>query len=252
VDGKVITRLGTKADPNRQQITLDGRPLEFQRKTYIMLNKPAGPITSLSDPEGRPVVMTLLQEVKESLRPVGRLDAATEGLLLFTNDGALAYRLTHPRWGVEKIYQAEVQGRPNAATLRKLRAGIPLEEGVTAPALVRLLPRKTGRAIVELVIHTGWRQQVRRMLAAVDHPVVRLRRVQLGPLALGHLPPAKWRRLSPAEVAALWRAVEQPAKPLQTLAGGVVRTGRVTLPALKQDAHTRIRRGVRPTRTRTF
>jgi 23S rRNA pseudouridine2605 synthase len=252
VDGKVVTRPGTKADPNLQQIALDGRPLKFQRKTYLMLNKPAGPITSLSDPEGRPVVMALLQEVKEALRPVGRLDAATEGLLLFTNDGALAYRLTHPKWGVEKVYQAEVQGRPNAATLRRLRKGIPLEEGVTTAARVRLLPRKTGRAIVELVIHTGWRQQVRRMLAAVEHPVVRLRRVQLGPLALGHLPPAKWRRLNPGEVAALWRAVETPAERPQTLAGGAVRTGRTTLPALKQEAHTRIRRGVRPTRTRTF
>jgi len=252
VDGRVAARLGEKADPEKNEILVDGRPLRIEPKTYLLLNKPKGPITSLSDPFGRPVVMDLVSEVKASLRPVGRLDADSEGLLLLTNDGELAYRLTHPRWGVEKVYHAEVQGKPSGAALRRLREGIQLEEGITAPARVRPLPRKSGRPLLEVVIHTGWRRQVRRMLEAVGHQVVSLRRVQFGPLRLGNLPKGKWRRLNPAEIQALKRAVaEEPKKPAQPAFAALERTARVTRPALRQDAQTRIRRGEPFTRART-
>lgn len=247
VDGRVAA-LGESADPEKNTILLDGRPLQFESKVYILLNKPRGPVTSLSDPQGRPVVMDLVRDVKEHPRPVGRLDADTEGLLLLTNDGELAYRLSHPRWGVEKVYLAEVKQKPNAAALRRLREGVQLEEGVTPPAQLRSLPRNRGPVVLEIVIHTGWRRQVRRMLEAVGCPVMSLRRVRFGPLQLGNLPRGKWRRLSPAEVQALKRAVAQPpAQPAPPTA----RTRRTTLPARKHDAHTRIRRGVPSTKART-
>ncbi len=249
VDGRVVTRLGEKADPDRNVIAVDGRPLRAQPKVYVLLHKPRGPVTSLRDPLGRPVVMDLVKEVKESLRPVGRLDADSEGLLLLTNDGALAYRLTHPRWEVEKVYQAEVKGRPNRATLLKLRRGVELEEGVTAPARVRLLPRKSGPVMVEITIHTGWRRQVRRMLEAVGHPAAKLRRVALGPLTLGNLPLGKWRRLTPVEVEALRRAAFPEEDQTTGLEPG--RSTRVTRPDRKQEVQTRKRRGVLPTRART-
>ncbi|NIM05355.1 MAG: pseudouridine synthase [Armatimonadetes bacterium] len=251
VDGRRVTRLGEKADPSRSKIMVDGRLLEAEPKTYILLNKPKGPITSVSDPQHRPVVTDLVQEVKVSLRPVGRLDAATEGLLLLTNDGQLAYRLTHPRWGVEKVYQAEVSRRPNAAALRRLRGGIALAEGKTPPARARMIPRRSGHALVEITIHTGWRRQVRRMLEAVGCPVMSLRRVQLGPIKLGNLPRGKWRRLNPAEVRTLWKAVAEPRKAQSAADREPVRTNRVTRPARRQDVQTRIRRGDLPTKTRT-
>jgi pseudouridine synthase len=251
VDGRRVTRLGEKADPLRSRILVDGTPLHLEPKTYVILNKPKGPITSLSDPLRRPVVMDLLKEVKANLRPAGRLDAATEGLLLLTNDGQLAYRLTHPRWGVEKVYHVEVQRRPNAAALRRLREGVSLEEGFTAPARVRMLIRKSGCPLVEMSLHTGWKRQVRRMLEAVGSPVASLRRVQFGPIRLGNLPPGKWRRLNPAEVEALWRAVSTPQKKVQPSLREPARTGRVTRPDRKQEVQTRARRGVPSTKART-
>jgi len=251
MDGRTVTRLGEKADPLQSEITLDGRPLRFQHKVYILLNKPTGTITSLADPFRRPLVMDLVREVKENLRPVGRLDADTEGLLLLTNDGELAYRLTHPRWGVEKVYHAQVKGKPGAAALRRLRQGVELAEGITAPARVKILRAQTGTALVEMSIHTGWRRQVRRMLEAVGHPATSLRRVQFGPLRLGNLPRGKWRRLNPVEVEALRRAVGKPPLKNQPVGGEPERALRLTRPAFRQEAQTRIRRGVFPARART-
>jgi len=207
VDGRKVTQLGEKADPEKNKILIDGKPLPMQEKVYILLNKPGDTITSTIDPHARDTVMSLVSDIKEKLKPVGRLDVDTEGLLLLTNDGELAHRLSHPRWGVEKVYHAEVQGRPNSAVLKQLREGIALEEGVTAPAKVKSLPQLRGRAILEITIHTGWNRQVRRMLQAVEHPVVSLKRVAYGPLQLGNLPRGKWRRLNPVEVNKLKKAV---------------------------------------------
>jgi pseudouridine synthase len=219
VDGRIIRRLGEKADPARNEIRVDGERLKLQHKVYVLLNKPRGPITSVTDPLRRQVVLDLVKDVKESLRPVGRLDADSEGLLLLTNDGELAYRLTHPRWGVEKVYHAALDKRPNSAALRKLREGVELEEGITAPAKAGMLVRAGGRPTLEIIIHTGWRRQVRRMLAAVGCKVVALQRVRFGPLQLGNLPKGKWRRLNPAEVNELWKAVEMQVKRQPATAG---------------------------------
>jgi 23S rRNA pseudouridine2605 synthase len=251
VDGRVVTRLGEKADPAQQTILVDGQPLKLQSKVYIILNKPVGPITSVADPFGRQVVMDLVREIPESVKPVGRLDADTEGLLLLTNDGPLAYRLTHARFGAEKVYHAEVQHSLSKSQLRQLREGIELEEGVTAPARAQMVPRTHGHPIVEIVIHTGWKRQIRRMLEALGQPVLRLKRVAFGPLQLGNLPVGKWRRLNPAEVKLLWRLVEHPVPRPQAAPRELDFTARTTRPAFKQDAQTRIRRGVPPTRART-
>lgn len=272
VDGVVVTRLGEKADP-ASDIRVDGIRIQPQSKAYIILNKPMGPITAMSDPQGRPVVTDLVKDVKQTVRPVGRLDADTEGLLILTNDGELAYRLTHARYGVEKVYHAEIQHALKKGELRKLREGVELEEGVTAPAKAWMLPKEHGRPTVEIVIYTGWKRQVRRMLEAIGHPVLSLKRVAVGPLRLGVLPIGKWRRLNPAETAALRAAVAfpkidlrarpavgrasaergRPAREAKRQADAPVppRTGRTTLPARKQDAQTRMRRGVPPSRART-
>lgn len=248
VDGKIVRQLGEKADPAQNVITVDGMPIRLEQHVYILLNKPKGAISAVSDPEGRPVVTDLVRDVKQTLRPVGRLDSATEGLLLLTNDGQLAYRLTHPRWGVEKFYLAEINGKLAKEELARLREGIKLDEGITAPARVQQVLRPGKPVLVEIVIHTGWYRQVRRMLEAVGHPAISLKRVQFGPIQLGNLPAGKWRRLNPTEVAALKNAVTEAR---QTAGPELPRTARTTLPAARQDAQTRMRHGVPFTKART-
>lgn len=179
-------------------VRLDGRPLQRQRLAYVLLHKPAGVVTTARDPQGRPTVVGLVDHAARVV-PVGRLDADTTGALLLTNDGALAHRLAHPRYGVEKVYVAEVEGRPSAQSLERLAVGVVLDDGPTAPARVRLL----GPSTVELTIHEGRNRQVRRMLEAVGHPVRALHRSRYGPLTLGGLAPGAWRELAPAEVAEL-------------------------------------------------
>ena len=179
-------------------VRLDGRPLARQRLAYVLLNKPAGVVTTARDPAGRPTVVGLVDHPAR-LVPVGRLDADTTGALLLTNDGPLAHRLAHPRYRVDKVYVADVEGRPGPAALRRLADGVELEDGATAPARVRL----TGPSTVELTIHEGRNRQVRRMLAAVGHPVRALHRSRYGPLTLAGLEPGAWRELDPAELDAL-------------------------------------------------
>jgi len=182
----------------RDQVELDGEPVTPQQLAYVLLHKPAGTVTTASDPQGRPTVVDLV-DLPERVVPVGRLDVDTTGALLLTNDGPLAHRLAHPRYGVEKVYVADVEGRPDEQALRALSEGVELEDGMTAPATVRCL----APSRVELTLHEGRNRQVRRMLEAVGHPVERLHRSVYAGLTLEGLEPGAWRELTPEEVAAL-------------------------------------------------
>jgi pseudouridine synthase len=182
----------------RDRVEVDGEPVAAQELAYVLLNKPAGVVTTASDPQGRPTVVELV-DVPERIVPVGRLDADTTGALLLTNDGPLAHRLAHPRYGVEKVYVADVEGRPSRAALRALSEGVQLEDGMTAPAMARCL----APTRVELTLHEGRNRQVRRMLEAVGHPVRRLHRSVYAGLTLDGLAPGEWRELRPGEIAAL-------------------------------------------------
>ena len=182
----------------RDRVELDGRSLARQQLAYVLLNKPAGVVTTARDPGGRPTVVGLVGHPSRIV-PVGRLDADTTGALLLTNDGELAHRLAHPRYEVDKVYVADVAGDPSRETLAALEHGIELDDGRTAPARARRL----GRGRVELVLHEGRKRQVKRMLEAVGHPVRRLHRSGYGPLSLDGLEPGEWRELTATEVAAL-------------------------------------------------
>ena len=209
VDGVVAT-LGDRADPENQRVLVDDVPLPVRPDlVYYVLNKPTGVVTTASDPQGRPTVVALVPN-EPRVFPVGRLDADTEGLLVMTNDGDLAQLLAHPRHGVDKTYVAEVSGRPSEAVLRQLRTGIELDDGPTAPAKVRITARAAGKVALELTIHEGRKRQVRRMFAAVGHPVQRLVRTKIGPLADARLAPGTWRELRPREVRALYEAAHSP------------------------------------------
>jgi pseudouridine synthase len=204
VNGQVVTTLGSRIDPESDTISVDGRDIALEpAKRHYMLHKPNGAITSVGDPFGRRTVLDLLDVDLEGLFPVGRLDQDTEGLLLITNDGDLAYRLTHPRFVVPKTYLAEVRGTPDEETLHHLRRGVRLEDGITGPAEVSLADVKRDRAQVRITITEGRKREVRRMLQKVGHPVIRLQRVAFGPLKLGALPLGQYRPLTEDEVAAL-------------------------------------------------
>jgi 23S rRNA pseudouridine2605 synthase len=180
------------------RVEVDGREVRRQPLAYVLLHKPAGVVTTARDPEGRRTVVDLVRH-EARVVPVGRLDADTTGALLLTNEGELAHRLAHPRYGVEKVYEAEVEGDPSPAALARLSAGIELEDGPTAPARARRLA--PGR--VELTLHEGRKHQVKRMLAAVGHPVIRLHRSRYADLGLTGLEPGRWRELEPREVEQL-------------------------------------------------
>ena len=202
VDG-VVAILGRRVDPETALIEVDGAPIGVRPGlVHYLLNKPTGVVTTADDPQGRPTVVGLVPD-EPRVFPVGRLDADTEGLLLLTNDGELTHRLTHPSFGVEKEYVAEVQGVPTRAVLRRLREGIDLEDGPTAPARVALL----DASLVRLTIHEGRNRQVRRMCEAVGHPVLRLVRTRIGPIADRSLAPGEWRPLTGDEIRALGVAV---------------------------------------------
>jgi len=179
-------------------VDLDGRLLVPQELAYVLLHKPSGVVTTARDPHGRPTVVGLVRHEARVL-PVGRLDADTTGVLLLTNDGDLAHRLAHPRYEVDKVYEAEVEGKPSDKALAALAAGVELDDGPTAPARVRRL----APSVVELAIHEGRKHQVKRMLEAIGHPVRRLHRSRYGGLTVGDLEPGAWRELTPGEVAAL-------------------------------------------------
>jgi 23S rRNA pseudouridine2605 synthase len=194
-------QLNTFVERN-DRVEVDGEPVTAQALAYVLLHKPAGTVTTASDPQGRPTVVELV-DVAERVVPVGRLDVDTTGALLLTNDGPLAHRLAHPRYGVEKVYEADVEGRPNETALQTLAKGVELEDGVTAPAGVRRL----GPSRLELVLHEGRNRQVRRMLEAVGHPVRHLHRSVYAGLTLEGLASGEWRELTPEETASLVRVV---------------------------------------------
>lgn len=207
-DGRVsvngdVARLGARVDSESDRIEVDGTPIGVREGlVYFLLNKPRGVVTTASDPMNRPTVVQMVQS-ESRVVPVGRLDVDTEGLLLMTNDGDLTYRITHPSFGIEKEYLAEVRGHPSRGAIRRLREGVELEDGLTSPAEVSLV----SPTAIRLVIHEGRNRQVRRMCDAVGHPVVRLVRTRIGPLRDPQLRPGEVRELTLDEVRALERAV---------------------------------------------
>lgn len=209
VAGQVVTDPSYPVRMGVDRVEVDGRPLEPEPPVYILLHKPVGLISSARDPFGRPTVVDHVRRTggpRVRLYPVGRLDADSEGLLLLTNDGELAFGLTHPSREVEKTYRVWVRGRVQEGAVQALRRGVQLEDGRTAPARVRVVWRGPGRSVLELTIHEGRKRQVRRMCEAVGHPVLRLVRIRLGPLTLRGLAPGRWRYLTPREVQALRQA----------------------------------------------
>lgn len=208
MNGATVTRLGTTADPRRDRILVDGQFLSVAPALlYFVLHKPAGVVSTLKDPQGRPTVRELLGEVHERVYPVGRLDYASSGLLLLTNDGELTERLLHPRYQISRTYKAKVDGVPTSEALRTLREGVRLEKNVmTAPAAVQILRTSGRKTWLEVTLREGRNREVRRMCEAVGYPVERLVRVQFGPLSLTGLPVGMYRPLSADEVRALRRA----------------------------------------------
>jgi 23S rRNA pseudouridine2605 synthase len=197
VDGKVITELGAKADAQKNKIRVDGKLLKFNaEKIYILLNKPRGYVCTANDERGRKTVLELVQEISERVYPVGRLDLNSEGLILLTNDGELTNALIHPKFEIEKTYRARISGEITEEKLDKLRAGIELEDGLTAPAKIFLLEEN----FVEITIHEGRNRQIRRMFAAVGCDVKRLKRIKFAGLTLDGVKVGKYRRLTADEI----------------------------------------------------
>jgi 23S rRNA pseudouridine2605 synthase len=208
VNGEVIKELGSKADPDKDHIKVNGKlinpQLKSREKIYVLLNKPKGYLSSVSDPEGRPLVTELVPPALGRLHPVGRLDFNTEGLLLLTNDGEFTNYITAARNRVEKVYEVKVKGVPTDAGIQRLRRGITLEDGTrTAPAKITKLNETQTNAWYEVGLHQGRNQQVRRMFELIGHPVLKLRRTRIGFLSDDDLKPGRWRFLAPSEVKRL-------------------------------------------------
>jgi 23S rRNA pseudouridine2605 synthase len=219
VNGRVETALGTKADPERDEIRVDGRRLKVAPvKRYLLMNKPVGVMSTRSDPQRRQTVIDLLESAGISgyFYPVGRLDYDSEGLLILTNDGAFAERVSHPRHQLERTYEAVVEGIPDDRDLDRLRHGIAIEGRRTGPAVVRLrrvtTTKRGPQAVLEIVIHEGRNRQVRRMADAIAHPVARLKRIRIGSVTDSHLRPGEFRDLTPTEIRVLTGTVNPPRK----------------------------------------
>ncbi|MDD4152600.1 MAG: pseudouridine synthase [bacterium] len=203
-----IGLIGDRADPETDEICLDGQPVAPLLKfIYLALNKPCGYLSTRHDPQGRRTLMDLVPF--KNVYPVGRLDKDTSGLILLTNDGEFAYLMAHPSHEVDKTYLARVEGKPAMTDLQRLRKGIILDDGITSPARVRIIQAGPNAALVEIVIHEGRKRQVRRMFEAVGHPVLELCRIAINGLKLGNLEPGKYRELAPSEIMELRKAVRK-------------------------------------------
>lgn len=214
VNGKVVRELGTQITPGKDKVQVDGLKLETQpKKIYIMLNKPRGYVSTVTDDRGRKTVMDLIKGVKERVYPVGRLDYDSEGLLLLTNDGELTNALTHPKHQVSKTYKVRVKGVPTVDKLEKLAKGIELEDGITAPAKVLLTHVLNGNGLLEITIYEGKNRQVRRMCEHIGHPVLRLVRTHIGPLELRKLGSGEYREISKFELTSIKQAAGIKATP---------------------------------------
>ena len=208
VNGERVLIPGTHIAPQQDEITFDGEPIRGKPKQiYLMLNKPAGYVTTVRDERGRPTVMALVSDISERIYPVGRLDLDTEGLLLMTNDGNFAHRILHPSHETEKTYFASVAGHPNRQAIQRLREGIEIEDGITASAQVNQIGRREGESQFKVIIHEGRKRQIRRMFHAIGHEVIYLQRVRIGSLSLGRLPIGEYRPLTPTEIESFGHGV---------------------------------------------
>lgn len=204
VNGEVVTKLGTTVDPLRDRVALGGKPLSLQsRRTYLAFFKPRDVIVTKSDPQGRPTMWDTLGDWRGKLNSVGRLDFESDGLILLTDDGDFLNRLTHPKHEVWKVYKVRVKGEPTRGEMERLKAGVDLKDGKTLPARVKRVDKGGPNALMEISIREGRNRQVRRMCDAIGHPVIKLRRVAIGPIRLGSLKEGKWRHLRAKEVVQL-------------------------------------------------
>lgn len=220
INGKIVRELGTRVDPERDHVKVDGRHIKgIEPYAYLLLNKPKGIVSTLNDPEGRPTIQNLLHGVTLRVFPVGRLDFDTEGLMLLTNHGELAQALLHPRYHVAKVYLAKVKGVLNDEEISQLARGVKLEDGMTAPAIVKKVRKAEENSWLEVTIYEGRKHQIKRMFEVVGHPVLKLKRIKFGPLSLGDLLPGEFRYLTDREANTL-RAIfkykqEQEAEGVQ-------------------------------------
>ena len=209
VNQQIVSEMGFQVEPGKDLVEVKGRIVKPEnRKVYLLLNKPLNVVTTLDDPQQRKTVTDLLQGIQERVYPVGRLDYHSEGLLLMTNDGELAYRLTHPRYEIAKTYLTLVCGQVKEITINELRKGVELEDGLTQPAVVKILSREHTKTLLEITIKEGRNRQVRRMCDKVGHPVLSLKRIKLGPLDLGDLKSGEYRELKQKEIQALKAACQ--------------------------------------------
>lgn len=209
VNGKTITDLSTKIHPEKDEVTLDDRIIvPVNNRIYLALNKPTGYITSKTDPFNRKVVMDLINLDYKTVFPIGRLDYNSEGLLLFTNDGELAYRLTHPKYEIQKHYLVLIKGKLNHDQIKQFREGIMLTEGITSPAQLKWISEQNHKNLYKVVIHQGWNRQIRRMFNYLGYNVVELKRIQFGPVSLGSLKSGEYRQLTEKEVQALYKLTD--------------------------------------------
>jgi 23S rRNA pseudouridine2605 synthase len=198
-------QLGLSVDPLKDRVRLDGKPVTLRAQRILLaFYKPRGCVTTVSDPQGRRTVLDFLPDFGARIFPVGRLDYDAEGLLLFTNDGELANRLLHPRYGISKVYDVKIKGHPDKKAIEQLRSGVRIEEGVTAPAEVEIIRELPNAAWLRITLHQGWNRQIKRMGLSVGHPVLRIRRIAYGPVRLGTLSPGRHRLLGLDEIRKIY------------------------------------------------